>query len=114
MLFSTLVVETNLNVENFLSLDTKSSSITKTKINLLLYNCTLHEFRLTENKPIYLVLANVGSKKNFFSLEVTIAACLKSLSHFNGDFHQKRKKRYIVLFLFLFLSEGRQVLKLPH
>ena len=31
----------------------------------------MHAFRLTENKPIYLVLANVGSKKNFFFYEVT-------------------------------------------
>ena len=57
---------------------------------------------ITENKLIYLVLANVENKKKFFLIyEITITACL-DLFHLNKDFDQKRKKRYIVLLFFLF------------
>ena len=71
------------------------------KINLLLCNCTMRVIRLTENKLIYLVLATVGSKKNFFLYEVTLAAWLKSFS-FQQIFPPRQKKRYIVLLLFYF------------
>ena len=39
-------------------------------------------------------------RKNFFLYDVTIAACLKNLSHFNRYFRQKRKKPDIVSPLF--------------
>ena len=40
-------------------------SLLKLKINSFLCSCTIHVFRLTDNKPF--VLPNVGSKKKFFS-----------------------------------------------
>ena len=68
----------------------------------------MREFRLTEKKTIYLVLADVLSEKKFFLVyDVTIAACFESLS-FQQIFSSKEKKRCIVSFLFLFLFEGRQ------
>ena len=51
----------------FLALIQNYLPLLKPKINLLLCSCTMRVIQLTENKLIYLVLANVGSKKNFFS-----------------------------------------------
>ena len=36
-------------------------------INLSLYSCKMRVFRVTENKPIYPVLENVGIKRKTFS-----------------------------------------------
>ena len=58
------------------------------KINLLLCNCTMRVIRLTENKLIYLVLATVGSKKNFFLYET--ALCISK------DISPKQKKCYYI------------------
>ena len=51
-------------------------------------------------------MSKVG-EKFFIVYDVTIAACLKSLS-FQQMFSLKEKKRRIVSLLFLFLSEGRK------
>ena len=78
-------------------------SLLKLKINLWLCRCTVRVFRLTANKPIYLVLANDLSKKNFFLYYVTIAACLKSLS-FQQIFSTKDKKAfYCFIYLYFFI-----------
>ena len=67
-------------LEIFLALIQNYLPLLKPKINLLLCSCTMRVFRLTVNKPIYLVLANVDSKKNFFSLRGYNCGMLKSLS----------------------------------
>ena len=74
-------------------------------INLSLSTCTMRAFRLTgtEKKLIYLVLANVTNVHNchiYHSLNVIMAACLKSLS-FQQIFSLNEKK---ALYCFIFLS----------
>ena len=61
-------------------------------------------FRLTENKLIYLVLANVGSKKNSFLYEVTLAAWLKSLIS-TDIFPNTEKSAILFYFNFFFYLE---------
>ena len=63
-------------------------------------------FQFTENKLNYLILANVGSKKKFFSIvyDVKIAVCLKSLS-FQQIFSRNDKKA-LYCFIFVFSLKG--------
>ena len=79
-----------------------------TKIEVQMLNCV---FRLTENKTICLVLANVGTKKKFFLVyDYTIAARLKSLSHFHRYFHQKKKSAILFHFSFFSYLKGGNLL----
>ena len=73
----------------------------------MLCGCTMRAFQLTEDKLIYFALENIDGKKKFSFYEITIAACLKSLSFQQIFLPKEKKKRYIVLLLFLFLTEGR-------
>ena len=90
----------SLMLKNFLAKIQIYLPSLKPKIILLLCSYAMRAFRLNENKPIYLVLANVDERKTFFLYEVTIAACLKSLS-FQQIFSPKEKK---AIYCFTFVS----------
>ena len=65
-------------------------------------------FRLTEKKLIYLVLTNVGIKKNFFSVQMYNCDMPQTFLISTDSLTKIEKKRYFVLLFFLFLSEGKQ------
>ena len=60
-------------------------------INLSLYSCTKRVFRVTENKPIYLVLENVGINKNFFFLR-GYNSTMPQISLISTNIFTKREK----------------------
>ena len=55
-------------VENFFAYIQNLLLLLKLKINLLLCNCTMRVFRLTENKPIYNCFSKCRQKEKLFFL----------------------------------------------
>ena len=69
-------------------------------------------FQLIKNKPIYLVLANIDSKKNFFSLRLRGHNCdISQISLISTDIFTKKEKTAILFYFCFFFYLKRDNLE---